>query len=328
MGCTIPRVRVLQVIAALAFGMLLARAAPAQNKPAANPDQDCLACHGNRDLKSDSGHSLYVDPAKHQSSVHAVLNCTACHTGIKEYPHPARIEKVECESCHAEQATEVPKSVHGALGEDSCSGCHGAAHETQSSASVMPKQCGTCHGDEVKKFLASVHGVAGARGKSPSAACEGCHGPVHRILAAGDPLSPVAKKNLPDTCAGCHSDPEFLSKYKIPFAHPVEAFRLSVHGRALAAGNLSAPSCSDCHSSHAILPGRNARSKTNHWNISREPAARVTPASRRYMTNRCMARRPRRALRMLPYAPIVTENTPFSPRPIRSLLSIPRAFRP
>jgi cytochrome b subunit of formate dehydrogenase len=258
---------VLQVIAALAFGMLLARAAPAQNKPAANPDRDCLACHGNRDLKSDSGHSLYVDPAKHQSSVHAVLNCTACHTGIKEYPHPARIEKVECESCHAEQATELPKSVHGALGEDSCSGCHGAAHETQSSASVMPKQCGTCHGDEVKKFLASVHGVAGARGNSPSPACEGCHGPVHRILTAGDPLSPVAKKNLPDTCAGCHSDPEFLSKYKIPFAHPVEAFRLSVHGRALAAGNLSAPSCSDCHSSHAILPGRNARSKTNHWNI-------------------------------------------------------------
>jgi hypothetical protein len=53
----------------------------------------------------------------------------------------------------------------------------------------------------------------------------------------------------------------------MPFAHPVEAYRLSVHGRALASGNQAAASCSDCHSSHAILPGRDPRSKTNHWNI-------------------------------------------------------------
>jgi cytochrome b subunit of formate dehydrogenase len=218
-------------------------------------------------LKSDAGQSVYVDPAKHSASVHAVLDCTSCHIDIKEYPHPKRIAKVECASCHAEQAADVPKSAHGALGSDACASCHGSAHDTQAAASVMPMQCASCHGDEVKNFRASVHGMAVPKGESGSPSCESCHGSAHEILAASDPLSPVAKQNLPNTCASCHSNPDFLAKYQIPFAHPVEAFRLSVHGRALAAGNAFAPSCSDCHSSHAILPGRDPRSKTNHWNI-------------------------------------------------------------
>jgi cytochrome b subunit of formate dehydrogenase len=268
MGRTVPRPRQLPIIAALASGLLLAFSASAQNKPAPNPDADCLACHNNPDLKSDSGQSLYVDEAKHEAGIHGVLNCTACHTGIKEYPHPKRISKVECANCHADQAADVPKSVHGALGADACMSCHGSAHYMQSAAGVMPQQCAACHGNEVRNFLSSVHGAAVARGQPGNPSCGGCHGSAHRILAAGDPLSPVAKQNLPDICASCHSNPDFLAKYQIPFAHPVEAFRQSVHGRALAAGNPSAPSCSDCHSSHSILPGRNARSKTNHWNIS------------------------------------------------------------
>ncbi len=258
----------LQLIAALAFGLLLAPRAPAQSKPAANPDDDCLACHNNKDLKTDAGQSLFVNPAKHAASVHAVLNCTSCHTDIKEYPHPKRIAKVECAACHAEESSDVPNSVHGALGEDACMSCHGPAHDTQPAAAVMPKQCATCHADEVKNFLASVHGTAVPRGISGGPTCESCHGSAHKILASSDPLSPVAKQNQPNTCGACHSNTDFLAKHQIPFAHPVETFRMSVHGRALAAGNLSAPSCSDCHSSHSILPGRNPRSRTNHWNIT------------------------------------------------------------
>jgi cytochrome b subunit of formate dehydrogenase len=47
----------------------------------------------------------------------------------------------------------------------------------------------------------------------------------------------------------------------------VEAYRLSVHGRALERGSKDAPSCSDCHASHAILPARDLGSKINHWNV-------------------------------------------------------------
>lgn len=251
----------------LAWGLILWSPARAQDKPASNPDADCLACHGNRDLKSDSGQSLYVDPAKHSAGAHAVLNCTSCHSDIKEFPHPQRVAKVECAECHTDEAADVPKSVHGLLGSDACVSCHGTAHDVAKTSGVNPKQCAACHSEEVKSFMASTHGSAAPRGEPGSPACDACHGPVHKILASSDPFSPVAKQNLASTCASCHSNPDFLAKHKIPFAHPVESYRLSVHGRALAAGNAAAASCSDCHSSHGILPGRNPRSKTNHWNI-------------------------------------------------------------
>ena len=77
----------------------------------------------------------------------------------------------------------------------------------------------------------------------------------------------MAKQRLADTCGACHADPDFLSRHRIPFAKPVEAYRLSVHGRAVASGDEKAASCSDCHGSHAILPGRDPRSKINHWRV-------------------------------------------------------------
>ncbi len=262
-----PSRRRLPILLALCIAALPGCVAGGAAKPTANSDADCLACHSSKDLKTDSGRSLYVDPTKHQASVHSILNCTSCHTNIKEYPHPKRIAKVECATCHADQSADLPGSIHGTLGPEACASCHGSAHDTQSSDHVMPRQCASCHSDEVKAFLSSAHGLAEASGKSRGTACEACHGPVHKMRAAGDPASPVAKQNLANTCASCHSNPDFLAKYKIPFAHPVEAYRLSIHGRALAAGNQSAPSCSDCHSAHAILSGRDPHSKTNHWNI-------------------------------------------------------------
>jgi cytochrome b subunit of formate dehydrogenase len=236
----------------------------AQTKTPADPDADCLACHGQSNLKSDSGRNVYVDPAKNQASVHAGLNCTSCHTDIKEFPHPNKIARVKCGSCHEEQASNIPNSAHSVLGEQACASCHGSAHYVQPAATVMPRQCGSCHDDEVKDFLVSVHGTASKNG-GPS--CQTCHGPAHMIQPTQDPASPVAKKNLPDTCGTCHSNPEFVAKHQISFAHPVEAYKLSVHGRAVAAGNMAAASCSDCHSSHAIYPVRDARAKINHFNV-------------------------------------------------------------
>jgi len=252
----------------LAFALaFLPAEVSAQTKSAPNPDEGCLGCHGQKDLKSESGRSIFVDAARHKSSVHAPLNCTDCHTDIKEFPHPAHVAKVNCGTCHSEEAADLPKSVHSILGADACTTCHGSAHDAQSAASLLPHVCEECHSEEVKGLLASVHGQAAKRGDPQAPTCESCHGPIHKILATQDPASPVAKKNLPDTCAACHSNPTFLAKHQIPFAHPVEMYKESVHGRAVAAGNQNAATCSDCHGSHAIFEARDPRSKINHWNI-------------------------------------------------------------
>lgn len=249
---------------------------------AARAATDCLACHGEKDFKGAAGHSLFVDAGKQKASVHGGLACNDCHTDISDYPHPKRPKQVQCAACHSEEAAAVPKSVHGALGATACSSCHGEPHAVQAAAEVMPRQCGACHADELRDYEMSVHAFARKEGDKQGAICSSCHGPVHQILAVGDPNSTVAKKNLPDTCGSCHSNPEFLSKHQIPFAHPVEAYRLSVHGRAVASGNAAAASCSDCHGSHAIFPDQNPRSKINRWNVPKTCGACHTEVAKIY----------------------------------------------
>jgi glutaredoxin len=209
-----------------------------------------------------------VDGAKQKASVHGILACRDCHTDIKEYPHPKRIARVDCGSCHADAAALVEKSVHGAmLGKEACTSCHGEPHGIQPPGTVAGSECETCHSDVIKEFLASIHGRPGSDGAAPVATCRSCHGLAHSILSHSDPASPVAKKNLPSTCGSCHANPQYLAQHSIPFAKPVEAYRLSVHGRAIAAGREDAATCSDCHGVHNILPARDPASKINHWNI-------------------------------------------------------------
>ncbi|MGA2966302.1 MAG: cytochrome b/b6 domain-containing protein [Terriglobales bacterium] len=253
--------RVALVSLVLTLALTVATAAPANNK-----DEVCLACHGQAGMTSASGKSVSIDSAKHAASAHGILGCTDCHTTIKDFPHPEKVVKVECSACHADEASHAPTSVHGTAGV-SCQSCHGNVHEVVAGAQIVPAKCAQCHADEVKEFRQSIHGQAAAAGDPYGPTCLSCHGPVHEIQTSSDPASRVAKKTLPDTCASCHSDPQFLSLHKIPFAHPVELYRQSVHGRAEAGGNEAAATCSDCHGSHGILPSQDPRSKVNHWNI-------------------------------------------------------------
>ena len=253
------------LLAALVPGVCLADGG--RRGAAQDPDAECLACHSQPDLKSEKGQSVYVNPAKHKASVHADVSCVTCHTDVHAFPHPAKVKKVQCSTCHTDEAAAVPQSVHSALEPGACQTCHGSAHEAQPAAKLIPRLCTQCHESEVKQLQSSVHGAAAKNGDSQSPSCEACHGSIHSILAADNPKSTIAKTNLPDTCGACHSNPEFLAKHKIPFAHPVESYRSSVHGRAVAAGNAAAATCSDCHGSHDILPDQDARSPINHWNV-------------------------------------------------------------
>jgi formate dehydrogenase gamma subunit len=230
-------------------------------------DETCLACHGQPGMTSAAGKSISIDPGKHAASVHGTLGCTECHSTIKDYPHPAKVAKIRCATCHADESAYVPKSVHSALGDLACQSCHGNAHEIATAAQMTPAKCAQCHAEEAKDFKQSIHGQAAASGDPDAPTCLSCHGSIHQIQTSSDAASFVSKKNLPDTCATCHSNQQFLARHKIPFAHPVELYRQSVHGRAIASGDGAAATCSDCHGSHNILPSQDARSKINHFNI-------------------------------------------------------------
>ena len=220
--------------------------------PAAAADQDCLACHGTAGMKSDKGQDIYINPTRHAASAHAILGCQECHTSIKEFPHPAKVAKVQCVTCHEQEAKSFATSAHSILGESACATCHGNVHELTSAETLAPAKCTECHADEVKKLTASIHGQAAKNGDPDAPKCVSCHGSIHAVKASSEPDSTIARKNLADTCAKCHSDAGFLSGHKIPIAHPVESYKQSVHGRAVAAGSEKAADCNSCHGNHNI----------------------------------------------------------------------------
>jgi formate dehydrogenase gamma subunit len=176
---------------------------------------------------------------------------------------PAPAAEADCVSCHEDPGAAVAKSVHGGLEAEACAACHGDPHETDPPRKPSFEGCASCHSDVPADLQKSVH----APGGPDRPHCGSCHGPAHRIAGSADPASAVAKHNLPSTCASCHANPDFLARHRIAFARPVEAYRLSVHGRAVSRGVASAPSCSDCHGSHAIRAAREPESRINHWNV-------------------------------------------------------------
>jgi predicted CXXCH cytochrome family protein len=239
---------------ALAFGALLAVAAPR----AAKAETDCLACHGDPSLQDATGKSAGVDAHKFGASIHGSLKCNDCHATIKEYPHPDQVTLVKCESCHADVASGLAGSVHANRAEHPCASCHGDAHailpkdDARSAVYALnvPRTCGVCHGDAAmaKKhglsnvyplYVDSIHGFAlNKDGLLVSANCNSCHG-SHHILSHKDPRSPTYKANIPKTCGTCH-------------AGSAADYMGGVHGKALAKGDLKAPVCTDCHTTHAI----------------------------------------------------------------------------
>ena len=181
----------------------------------------------------------------------------------------------DCLGCHDDKSVVDAKgrsvyvdparqkaSVHDGL---DCASCHEGISDYPHPEPVPAASCASCHEDPVKEHAGSVHALREGRPDTP--ACVSCHGHGHQVLPHSDPASPVSRKNLPATCASCHANPDFLARHKIPFARPVEAYERSVHGRAHAAGNGGAATCSDCHGTHAIKAARDPGSRINHWNV-------------------------------------------------------------
>ena len=171
----------------------------------------------------------------------------------------------DCVGCHDVNLVAFEASKHASMG---CVGCHEDAAKQPHAGKPKAVKCAGCHEGPVKAYAASAHGLAKKNGMTDAATCASCHGNAHAILGASEPGSKVSKKNLADTCGSCHSNPEFLAHHKIPFAKPVEAYRLSLHGREVAKGNAGAASCSDCHGSHDIQASHEPTSKVNKAHVA------------------------------------------------------------
>lgn len=143
-------------------------------------------------------------------------------------------------------AAALAKSAHKKL---ACTDCHADLAGTQGAHVARPPQnrremaiasseaCKKCHFANYKDTLDSVHRAKIAAGRLEGAVCSDCHG-AHDVSSPGDPRTKISQ-----TCSTCHKA-------------IADAFVKSVHGASLASGSEDAPTCTDCHKSHAIADAR------------------------------------------------------------------------
>jgi cytochrome b subunit of formate dehydrogenase len=245
----------------LGLGVLLGGAVTstwAADKPAA----ECTSCH--------------EQGAKLAKSAHSALTCDTCHESHDKVPHPANIAKPACVNCHADQAGDYDKGVHGQArkggneGAPDCALCHGSAHEllapkSQAFRMAVPDTCGMCHTEVVAQFRESVHGQALARGVTQAPLCTDCHG-EHKILKHTNAESSVNNAHIRDTCGSCHGNVRLTKKFGMPSDRLV-SFDSSFHGLAAKSGSQTVANCASCHGVHNILPSADGKSTINAKNL-------------------------------------------------------------
>jgi bacterioferritin-associated ferredoxin len=128
--------------------------------------------------------------------------------------------------------------------------------------------CGRCHSDarfmkqynpslrvdQVTEYAASAHGRRLRERNDPKVAvCVSCH-PAHSIKPPSDPASSVHPLRVAETCARCHADSTYMADRRLP-TDQLQKYRTSVHWKAMSVkGDLSAPTCNDCHGNHGAAP--------------------------------------------------------------------------
>ncbi|NIA30066.1 MAG: hypothetical protein GWP06_09170 [Actinobacteria bacterium] len=255
--------------------------------PQTYSQSSCSECHGDKNFTGVSAdgkeRSLFIDENVLNKSVHSELECADCHSDAKGEPHPEKLEKVNCGMCHEDESDNYAQGIHGKLlasgniNAPTCASCHGT-HDILSSGnklsttypSNLPKTCGQCHKSggiasssgnlhvhkPVENFSEGVHGLALAEGNEQAASCNDCH-ESHKLLPPSDPGSPIFRMNISQTCGQCHQD--IAAEYDA-----------SIHGIALANGEMDAPTCTSCHGEHAIQSPQVSTSPTNPANISEQ----------------------------------------------------------
>ncbi len=202
---------------------------------------------------------------------------------------PQPPEEGNCITCHrvlgderlSGPAIRFPGDIHAAKGL-SCVSCHGGDPAAVGLDGMNPAMgflgkpggqemvqfCGRCHSDaqfmrnynpsirvdQVAEYTTSVHGRRLLElGDTLVATCVGCH-PAHSIKPPADPESSVHPLQVAQTCGTCHADVEYMEQYGIP-TDQLQKYQSCIHWQKMSVeGDLSAPTCNDCHGNHGAAP--------------------------------------------------------------------------
>ncbi len=237
----------------------------------AQSNDDCLMCHEDPDLytmRNGGKLSLYIKANALEKSVHKYVDCADCHqdAAVDEFPHPEKLEPVNCGICHDQAMENFDTGIHGQalrlneLYAPTCVECHGkhnilSGKEPKSPTYKMniPILCGKCHREGapvartynisehniLENYSQDIHGIGlFQKGLIVSATCNDCHG-NHLVLPHTSPNSSISKENIASTCMKCHSKIE-------------EVHTKIIRGELWEEEPGAIPACTSCHIPHKV----------------------------------------------------------------------------
>lgn len=153
-----------------------------------------------------------------------------------------------CLGCHGQQGlttvvgdreidlyVDPQKYAASPHGKQSCNSCHpqfqgfdhGRVAVGEELRVLTLATCVSCHqGYDFGQGKVSCH--------PDPLTCEKCHGPIHALVPASDPASPINRANAVGFCSSCHEKEK-------------NSYDYSFHGAARRLGSEKAPLCTDCH---------------------------------------------------------------------------------
>jgi hypothetical protein len=217
----------------IGLGLLVLSAWPTRliAQPSTN---SCITCH--REIDDER---LSLPTKTFGDDIHASkgFGCVICHGGDPTQAGPEAMDP-------ARGFIGVPKHQEIA---QICGRCH-------SDARFMKRYNPALRVDQVAEYYTSVHGQRIREfNDAKVATCTSCH-TAHAIKPPGDPQSSVNPLHVAQTCGHCHADAKYMESYGIP-TDQLEKYKASVHWQAMSVqGDLSAPTCNDCHGNHGASP--------------------------------------------------------------------------
>lgn len=194
-------------------------------------------------------------------AMHFQEECLTCHGDA------AMNESEETKRLYVDAAL-MAESVHSFL---SCTDCHqdlAGVDPIGHDSPLQPVDCGMCHTEPAEQYATSLHAYARRQGNDRAPTCAGCHG-AHDILSADDDRAKTNRLNIVGMCATCHSNGGLLTDQLVKMPRAVQTYTQSVHGRALATGNIVAAVCVDCHGVHELKGPLDPSSRINPQNVSK-----------------------------------------------------------
>ncbi len=138
--------------------------------------------------------------------------------------------------------------------------------------------CVSCHLEEGEDLAIPVKGMENDVHTQLGLSCADCHGGDSKagldgdMDAAMDPakgyIGAPERKDIPQFCGRCHSDPNYMRKFNPRVStDQLARYKTSVHGKLLRKGDTHVATCVDCHGVHGIRDAQDARSLVYPSNV-------------------------------------------------------------